>query len=66
MPSLEYYRRQAETLLGLASSTNDPSLSALCRGLAVEYKLLAEQAAARQAPEPDAPAAPLAPTPDPA
>ena len=40
----EYYRRQADTLLALALSTSDPELSARCRTLAVEYKLLSEKA----------------------
>jgi hypothetical protein len=42
MPSSEYYHRQAGTLLALSSCTNDPHLSAQCRALAVEYRLLAE------------------------
>jgi hypothetical protein len=64
MPSSEYYRRQADTLLALVSSTNDPALSALCRGLAVEYRQLAEQTADREAPEPPAPTLPLTSTRD--
>jgi hypothetical protein len=43
MPSTEYYRRQAETLLALASGTNDPALSALCQCLAMEYGELAQK-----------------------
>jgi hypothetical protein len=64
MPSFEYYRRQAETLLSLASSTKDPSLSALCQSLAAEYKQLAERPAGRKAPEPPAQTSPLPSTPD--
>jgi hypothetical protein len=64
MPSSEYYRRQSETLRALASSTNEPSLLTLCRSLAVEYRLLAEQTAIREALDPAAPASPSAPTRD--
>jgi hypothetical protein len=46
MASSEYHLRQADTLLALALTTSDPELSMLCRGLAVEYKLLAEKGAA--------------------
>ena len=52
MPSSEYYRRQSETLRALALSTNDPSLSSLCRSLAIEYRQMAEQTGAREALEP--------------
>jgi hypothetical protein len=45
MPSSDYYRRQADTLLALAVSTSDPELSARCRNLAITYKLLAEKGA---------------------
>jgi hypothetical protein len=42
MPSSEYYRRQADTLLTLAlASATDPELSARYRNLAVKYKMLA-------------------------
>jgi hypothetical protein len=44
MPSSAYYRRQAETLLALATSTSNPELSTVCRNLAIEYKLLADKA----------------------
>ena len=64
MPSSEYYRRQAETLRALASSTNDAPLSSLCRSLAVEYKALAERTAARETVEPSAPTFPLTSTRD--
>jgi hypothetical protein len=46
MPSSEYHRRQADTLLALALNTSNPELSTLYRSLAVEYKLLAEKGAA--------------------
>jgi hypothetical protein len=46
MPSSEYHRRQADTVLALSLNTPDPGLSTLCRTLAVEYKLLAEKGAA--------------------
>jgi len=52
MPSSEYYRRQADTLLALALNTSDPGLSDFCRNLAIEYKLLAERAVADPAPDP--------------
>jgi hypothetical protein len=45
MPSSEYYRRQADTLLMMALSVADPELSARYRTLAVEYKMLAAKAA---------------------
>ena len=41
MPSSEYYRRQADTLLTLALIATDPELSGRYRNLAVEYKMLA-------------------------
>jgi hypothetical protein len=41
MPSSEYYRRQADTLLTLALIAADPVVSARYRNLAVEYKFLA-------------------------
>ena len=44
MPSSEYYRRQADTLLMLALNATDPELSARYRSLAVEYKMLAANA----------------------
>jgi hypothetical protein len=44
MPSSEYYRRQADTLLTLALTATDPELSARYRNLAVEYKMLAANA----------------------
>jgi hypothetical protein len=50
MPSSEYYRRQADTLLALAVNTSDLELSTRCRNLAIEYKLLAERMAADPAP----------------
>jgi hypothetical protein len=50
MPSSEYHRRQADTLVALALNTSDPELSTLCLDLAIEYKLLAEQAVAAPAP----------------
>jgi hypothetical protein len=51
MPSSEYYRRQADTLLALAQNTSDVGLSALCRDLAVQYKVLAEKAAPEPVPD---------------
>jgi hypothetical protein len=45
MPSSEYYRRQADTLLTLALTTTDPELSNWYRCLAMEYKMLAAKAA---------------------
>jgi hypothetical protein len=50
MPSSEYYRRQADTALALALATSDPELSAWCRNLAIEYKLLSEKGAAGSVP----------------
>jgi hypothetical protein len=44
MPSSEYYRRQAETLLTLALTATDPELAARYRSLAAEYKMLAANA----------------------
>ncbi len=44
MPSSEYYRRQADTLLTLALTATDPELSDRYRNLAVEYKLRAANA----------------------
>jgi hypothetical protein len=44
MPSSEYYRRQADTLLALALTATDPELSARYRSLALEYKMLAANA----------------------
>ena len=44
MPSSEYYRRQADTLLTLALTATDPELSDRYRNLAVEYKMLAANA----------------------
>jgi hypothetical protein len=44
MPSSEYYRRQADTLLTLAVTATDPELSARYRNLAAEYKMLAGRA----------------------
>ncbi len=44
MPSSEYYRRQAETLLTLALTATDPELAARYRSLAAEYKMLAVNA----------------------
>jgi hypothetical protein len=41
MPSSEYYRRQADTLLMLALTAADPVLSARYRNMAVKYKRLA-------------------------
>jgi len=64
MPSSEYYRRQAQTLRALASSTNDPSLLTLCRSLAVEYRLLAERTALRESLDLPDPTFPLTSTPD--
>jgi hypothetical protein len=46
MPSPEYYRRQADTLLAIAVNTSDPELSTRCRNLAIAYKLLEGKAAA--------------------
>jgi hypothetical protein len=46
MPSSEYYRRQANTLLALAVNTSDADLSTRYQNLAIEYKLLAEKRAA--------------------
>jgi hypothetical protein len=40
MPSSEYYRRQADTLLTLALTATDSELSARYRKLAVEYQML--------------------------
>ncbi len=45
MASSEYYHRQADTLLTLASATIDPELSARYRSLALEYKMLAAKGA---------------------
>jgi hypothetical protein len=64
MPSSEYYCRQSETLRALAASTNDPSLSALCRSLAVEYRQLAEQTALRESLDAPDPTFPLTSTRD--
>lgn len=44
MPSSEYYRRQADTLLTLALTATDPALSARYRTLAAEYEILAANA----------------------
>jgi hypothetical protein len=44
MPSSEYYRRQADTLLTLALTATDPELSARYRNLAIRYKRLAANA----------------------
>ena len=44
MPSSEYYRRQADTLLTLALTATRPELSARYRNLAIRYKRLAENA----------------------
>jgi hypothetical protein len=44
MPSSEYYRRQADTLLTLALIAADPAVSARYRNLALEYKMLAASA----------------------
>jgi hypothetical protein len=44
MPSSEYYRRQADTLLTLALTATDPELSARYRNLAIRYKRLAKNA----------------------
>jgi hypothetical protein len=41
MPSSEFYRRQADTLLMLALIAADPELSARYRNMAVKYKRLA-------------------------
>jgi hypothetical protein len=46
MPSSEYHRRQADTLLALALTTSNSELSAWCRNLAIEYKILAKTGAA--------------------
>jgi hypothetical protein len=45
MPSSEYYRRQADTLLILAlTAATDPKVSAHYRNLAVKYQKLAATA----------------------
>jgi len=44
MPSSEYYRRQADTLLMLAQIAADPAVSARYRALAVEHTMLAARA----------------------
>jgi hypothetical protein len=44
MPSSEYYRRQADTLLTLALTATDPELSDRYRNLAVECKMRAANA----------------------
>jgi hypothetical protein len=50
MPSSEYYRRQADTLLTLALTATDPELSARYRNLAIRYKRLAKNAGKNTAP----------------
>jgi len=55
MPSSEYHRRQADTALALALTISDPKLSAWCRNLAIEYKILAGKGVA------DPPADPATP-----
>jgi hypothetical protein len=53
MPSSEYYRRQADTLLALALNTSEPDLSNWCRNLALQYKLLAEKRTTDPVPDPE-------------
>jgi len=51
MPSSEYYRRQADTLLILAlTAATDPKVSAHYRNLAVKYQKLAANAESKTQP----------------
>ena len=53
MPSSEYYRRQADTLLAMALSIHEPRLSTLCRTLALQYKFLSQEKKADAVEAPD-------------
>jgi hypothetical protein len=48
MPSPAYHRRQADTLIRLASSTRDPDTAAALMKLAAEHNHLAEMPEGQQ------------------